>query len=121
MQTVLERSAADCDFLARAASALNLAVYENAVVDLERLIEDNAREDAFQSLLAINPWMVGSEYARRLPERTTTAGEQQDFLLTRTTDDRLELIEIKTPLGRRDLFTFDGSMTRCTRRPTCPR
>jgi len=109
MRAVLEQSAADRDFLARAASALNLAVYENAVANLERLIEDNAREDAFQSLLAINPWMFGSEYARLLPERTITVGEQQDFLLTRTTDDRLELIEIKTPLGGRDLFTYDGS------------
>ena len=109
LRALLERSASDRDFLARAASALNLAVYENAVAELDRLIEGNAREDAFQSLLAANPWMFGSEYARLLPERTITVGEQQDFLLTRTTDDRLELVEIKTPLSGRDLFTFDGS------------
>lgn len=109
LRAVLERSASDRDFLARAASALNLAVYERAVAELERLIESNAKEDAFQSLLAANPWMFGSEYARLLHQRTISVGEQQDFLLTRTTDNRLELIEIKTPLGGRDLFTFDGS------------
>ncbi len=109
---MLEHSAADRDFLTRAASALNLAVYEAAVADLERLVAADAAESAFQSLLAANPWMFGSEYARLLSNRTVTVRQQQDFLLTRTADDRLELIEIKTALG----------VIRCsptTRRTTC--
>lgn len=107
LRAVLEHSAADRDFLARAASALNLAVYEAAVADLERLVAADAAESAFQSLLAANPWMFGSEYARLLSNRTVTVRQQQDFLLTRTADDRLELIEIKTALGGDPLFAHD--------------
>jgi len=107
LRAVLEHSAADRDFLTRAASALNLAVYEAAVADLERLVAADAAESAFQSLLAANPWMFGSEYARLLSDRTVTVRQQQDFLLTRTTDDRLELVEIKTALGGDPLFAYD--------------
>ncbi|EIZ86655.1 hypothetical protein WYO_0666 [Methylobacterium sp. GXF4] len=107
LRAVLEHSAAHRDFLTRAASALNLAVYEAAVADLERLVATDAAESAFQSLLAANPWMFGSEYARLLPNRTITVRQQQDFLLTRTADDRLELVEIKTALGGDPLFAYD--------------
>lgn len=107
LRAVLERSANDRDFLARAASALNLAVYEAVVADLERLIAADASESAFQRLLAANPWMFGSEYARLLPDRTIAVRQQQDFLLTRATDGRLELIEIKTALGGDPLFAHD--------------
>lgn len=107
LRAVLERSAADRDFLARAANALNLAVYEAAVADLESLIAADASENAFQRLLAANPWMFGSEYASLLPDRTITVRQQQDFLLTRTADGRLELVEIKTALGGDQLFTYD--------------
>ncbi len=42
--------------------------------------------------------MFGSEYSELLDRRRITRDEQADFLLRRTTDGYIELIEIKTPL-----------------------
>ncbi|MBM6594015.1 Shedu anti-phage system protein SduA domain-containing protein [Microvirga pudoricolor] len=109
LRAVLERVAKDGDeFLAKAAAAINLAVYKRAVAELERLIEDTqVREHDLQRLLTENPWMFGSEYSRLSKSRRLTRDEQQDFLLTRTTDGYLEVVEIKTPLAGADLFAYD--------------
>jgi hypothetical protein len=53
--------------------------------------------------------MFGSEYSERLDNRNLTRGSQQDFVLRRTTDGYIELIEIKTPLEGSSLFRFDQS------------
>ena len=111
LRAVLDRSASDAGFLAKAAAALNLAVYEQAVAELERLVLEDSPEAEFQRLLAANPWMFGTEYARLLDGRSLTVREKQDFLLTRTTDAFLEVIEIKTPLRGEGLFGFDASHT----------
>ncbi|MDG2571068.1 DUF4263 domain-containing protein [Vibrio parahaemolyticus] len=96
------------DFLARAASAINLTLYRRAVDELEALIQNpSAKEHDFQRLLTANPWMFGSEYSRLSETRRLTRDEQQDFLLTRTTDGYLEVVEIKTPLVGADLFGYD--------------
>jgi hypothetical protein len=92
-----------------AAAALNVAGYTNALSELETLIELDAREGKFQKLLAENPWMFGSEYSELLDRRNFTRDQTQDFVLRRTADGYLEVIEIKTPLRNQPLFIRDGS------------
>ena len=43
--------------------------------------------------------MLGSEYSELLDRRTWTRDDNVDFMLRRTADNYLEVIEIKTPLG----------------------
>jgi hypothetical protein len=108
-QVVLDRAARDPQLFAEAVAALNLARYKSALDEMKRLIQTNAREPKFQQLLEDNPWMFGSEYSERLDGRKLTRDEQQDFLLVRTTDGYVELVEIKTPLGDVRLFNYDSS------------
>ena len=72
LRSVLDHSSLDVNFLAKAASALNLAVYERSVIELEALIKTHALESAYRQLLASNPWMFGTEYARLLDARGLT-------------------------------------------------
>jgi hypothetical protein len=97
--------------LRRAAAALNIATYKQAVDQLKRLIEQGNKvwEAQFQELLTENPWMFGSEYSELLDRRHWTRDEQQDFVVRRTTDGYIELIEIKTPLEGASLFNRDSS------------
>ncbi len=53
--------------------------------------------------------MFGSEYSELLDRRRWTRDEQQDFMLRRTADGYLEMIEIKTPLNGASLFLEDRS------------
>jgi hypothetical protein len=91
------------------AAALNIARYTEAVTGLERLIENNAGEGAFQKHFSENPWMFGSEYSELLDQRKFTRNEEQDFMLRRTVDGYLEAIEIKTALVDMPLFFKDSS------------
>lgn len=50
-----------------------------------------------------------SEYSELVDRRTLTCDEQQDFVVRRTVDGYLEIIEIKTPLKGRALFRYDRS------------
>jgi hypothetical protein len=108
---LLDRANSNPKLFAEAAAALNLATYVNALQRLRTLIEsaDRVPEQDFQTLLKENPWMFGSEYSELLPNRRLTRDELQDFVLRRTTDNYIELIEIKTPLLGRDLFLHDDS------------
>jgi len=54
-------------------------------------------EKGFQDLLAKNPWMFGSEYSELLDRRSWTRDDNLDFMLRRTSDNYLEVVEIKTP------------------------
>lgn len=110
-ELLIERVSMQPQLFAEAAAALNLATYRNAVGQLQALIgtEEPVRESEFQDLLGENPWMFGSEYSELLDRRRWTRDEQQDFVLRRTTDGYIELIEIKTPLEGADLFRFDSS------------
>ena len=110
LKTLLARAAEDPKLFAEAAAALNLATYRQAFDKLTALVrEPGAREQEFQTLLQDNPWMFGSEYSELLPTRKLTRDEEQDFIVRRTTDGFIELIEIKTPLDGRALFRHDGS------------
>lgn len=108
---LLDRAAKQPQLFAEAAAALNLATYKAAVGELQGLIASKGKvpEAEFQRLLKENPWMFGSEYSEILDRRKWTRDEQQDFVVRRTTDEYIELIEIKTPLEGRDLFKYDKS------------
>jgi hypothetical protein len=109
-QVLLERAAKDPTLFVEAAVALKLAAYTRAVEDLEVLIAfPDVREDQFQGLLTKNPWMFGSEYSEILDRRRWTRDEQHDFVVRRTTDFYIELIEIKSPLRGVSLFNYDKS------------
>ncbi len=110
LKSLLARAAEDPKLFAEAAAALNLATYRQAFDKLTALvIKPGVREQEFQALLQDNPWMFGSEYSALLPTRKLTRDEEQDFIVRRTTDGFIELIEIKTPLEGKALFRHDGS------------
>ncbi|MFM6003924.1 MAG: Shedu anti-phage system protein SduA domain-containing protein [Sphaerospermopsis kisseleviana] len=107
---LVERVDKDPQLFADAAAALNLATYKNAVDKLKNLIDSGkVSESQFQKILEENPWMFGSEYSAILDRRTWTRDEQQDFVVRRTTDNYMEIIEIKTPLEGKTLFIYDKS------------
>lgn len=110
LDTLVERANQNPRLFAEAAAALNLATYNNALQQLQELIErPGVLERDFQALLKENPWMFGSEYSELLDIRRLTRDEQQDFVLRLTTDNYIELIEIKTPIDGRNLFNHDAS------------
>jgi hypothetical protein len=109
-QALIDRASKDPHAFAEAGAALNLAAYKAAVDELERLIATpGTRESAFQKHLEQYPWMFGSEYSERLERRKWTRDENKDFVVRRTTDGYIELIEIKTPLEGQALFHHDTS------------
>ena len=111
LRVLVERASRDPQLFAEAAAALNIATYKQAVGQLKSLIEQGNKvwEAQFQELLTENPWMFGSEYSELLDRRHWTRDEQQDFVVRRTTDGYIELIEIKTPLEGASLFNRDPS------------
>lgn len=108
-ESLAEQASLHPQRFAGAAAAINLARYKQSYQELLRLIDESAREQDFQNLLSRNPWMFGSEYSELLGRREFTRGAKQDFVLRRTTDGFMELIEIKTPLDGAELFRFDDS------------
>jgi hypothetical protein len=109
-KVLLERAEKDPEVFTRAAAALNLGIYRKAVQELESLINTpRVKEEKFQSHLTKHPWMFGSEYSEILERRRWTRDENQDFVVRRTTDEYIELIEIKTPLDGAALFNLDKS------------
>jgi hypothetical protein len=90
-------------------AAARMVEYRRAFTTLATLIEDpTATEADFQRLLAANPWMFGSEYSELLPRRSWSRDDRLDFMLRRTVDGYLEIVEIKTPIGQ-SLFRYDAS------------
>ena len=72
------------------------------------VVSGHTAERDFQKLLAENPWMFGSEYSELLDRRTWTRDDNLDFMLRRTSDNYLEIVEIKTPFND-SLFVRDIS------------
>ena len=108
--SLLERASKQPKLFAEAAAALNLVTYKQAHERLKELIADNTtKERDLQKLLEENPWMFGSEYSELLPQRKLTRNEEQDFIMRRTADNYIEVIEIKTPLNGQKLFSYDSS------------
>lgn len=107
---VMAKASADPHMFAEAGATLNLAAYKLALDELRTLINTpGTREQAYQALLAKYPWIFGSEYSELLDRRHWTRDENQDFVLRRTTDGYIELIEIKTTLDDAALFNHDKS------------
>lgn len=91
------------------AVAARFVRHRQAYNRLKELVgSSNTDEGEFQCLLAENPWMFGSEYSELLDRRTWTRDDKQDFMLRRTSDNYLEIIEIKTAFTE-TLFVYDKS------------
>ncbi|MCY3857742.1 MAG: DUF4263 domain-containing protein [Gammaproteobacteria bacterium] len=80
------------------AAAINYVRYAEALNRFKGMVERNAPEQDFQTFLEENHWLFGSEYSELIDKRTLVVGQQLDFLLRKTVDGYLEVIEIKTPL-----------------------
>jgi len=109
LHLLARRVAEDPQVSKEATAAFNFARFTAAVEKLEELIESDALETLFQNHLAEHPWMFGSEYSELLDRRKYTRDEQQDFMVRRTADGYLEVIEIKRPLAGKPLFKYDIS------------
>ena len=104
---VLEESKSET--LNHIATASRLIEYSKSVNELKRLIEiPDTPETDFQKHLEKNPWMFGSEYSELLPRRTWTRDDRLDYMLRRTVDGYLEVVEIKTAF-QDALFLYDSS------------
>lgn len=68
--------------------------------------EPGTGEGSFQQHLKNNPWMFGSEYSELLSRRHWTRDDQLDYMLRRTVDNYLEIVEIKTAFTE-SLFVHD--------------
>jgi len=78
------------------AVASRMVGYRKAYDRLVELVEDpSTSEPDLQKQLEENPWIFGSEYSQLLDRRTWTRDEELDFMLRRTVDDFLEIVEIK--------------------------
>ncbi|WP_161606779.1 Shedu anti-phage system protein SduA domain-containing protein [Myxococcus xanthus] len=109
LQTLTSAARSSPSGLRAAVGAINIGRFECVLEELSRCIESNAREATYQGILTDNPWLFGSEYSERHARRSFTRDQQQDFMLRRTVDGCLELIEIKTPLDGKPLFVADKS------------
>lgn len=108
-QLVNAFSSASSEVVATIAAASRLVEYEAAFERLQVLVEDpSATEQDLQRCLQASSWMFGSEYSELLDRRTWTRDDRLDFMLRRTTDGYLEIVEIKTA-GAGVLFRYDAS------------
>jgi hypothetical protein len=89
------------------AAASRLVQWRSALVELRHLVADpKTTEGQFQRRLERNPWLFGSEYSELLTRRTWTRDDQLDYMLRRTADNYLEIVEIKTAFTD-SLFVYD--------------
>ena len=98
----------DGEVVAMLATASTLADYRRALAALSELVHANATEPTLQAQLEKMPWVFGSEYSAREDRRTWVRDQQTDFMMRRTTDNHIELIEIKRAFED-DLFADDPS------------
>lgn len=97
------------DTIRKVSIASRLVEYRKTVHTFEKMLDDSElNETGFQKFLTDNPWLFGSEYSELLDRRKWTRDESLDFMLRRTVDNHLELIEIKKPI-RKSLFNYDSS------------
>jgi len=89
--------------------AAKFVEYKAAFNELERLIQiADPSESTYQDHLQKHPWIFGSEYSELLDRRKWTRDDNLDFMLRRTVDNYLEIVEIKTP-ATMPLFNYDKS------------
>src|SRR6185312_5156421 len=81
--------------------------YKSALAELKRLVANPGTPEAeFQKHLAQHPWLFGSEYSELLTRRNWTRDQELDYMLRRTVDNYLEIVEIKTAFTE-SLFVYD--------------
>jgi len=91
------------------ATASRIVEYKKAYDYMSNLIElDEVSEKQLQNHLNNNPWMFGSEYSQLIDRKAWTRDNKVDFMLRRTVDNFLEIIEIKTPF-KEPLLLYDNS------------
>ncbi|HFD32386.1 MAG TPA: DUF4263 domain-containing protein [Gammaproteobacteria bacterium] len=91
------------------ATASRMIEYSKSLDELKLLVQEaSTPERAFQKHLEVNPWMFGSEYSELLPRKTWTRDDRLDYMLRKTVDDYLEIVEIKTAF-QEPLFLHDPS------------
>jgi len=89
------------------ATASRLVDYRSALTELKRMVENpRTIENEFQKHLERNAWMFGSEYSELLRRKTWTRDDRLDYMLRRTVDNYLEIVEIKTAFSD-PLFVHD--------------
>ncbi|MCY2950566.1 MAG: DUF4263 domain-containing protein [Planctomycetota bacterium] len=89
--------------------ASRIVEYSQAYDKIVGLIEDQSvAESTLQEHLQKNPWMFGSEYSELMDRRKWTRDEAVDYMLRRTTDNFLEIVEIKLPF-KDALMAYDRS------------
>lgn len=89
--------------------AARFVQYKSAFAVLKGLIQSSdSSETKYQNHLQKHPWIFGSEYSEILDRRKWTRDDSLDFMLRRTVDNYLEIIEIKTPAAM-PLFNYDKS------------
>jgi len=97
------------DTIQHIATASRLIEYSKSLDELRELVGDpNTVEREFQKHLEVNPWMFGSEYSELLPRKTWTRDDRLDYMLRKTVDDYLEIVQIKTAFEDA-LFLKDSS------------
>jgi hypothetical protein len=83
--------------------------YRRVLDELNNLVStSSSNETVIQHLLEENPWLFGSEYSELIDKRSWTRDDRLDFMLRRTVDGYLEIVEIKTPFSD-PLFRYDKS------------
>lgn len=89
--------------------ASRMVEYKKAYHKLKTMVETGeSSEYKLQVHLKENPWMFGSEYSELLNRRNWTRDDSVDYMLRRTVDNYLEIVEIKTPFSD-NLFIHDPS------------
>lgn len=107
LTTVLESS--NGELLRSISLAARLVQYRTAYDELSHLVSTSCTsETTLQKVLEANPWLFGSEYSELLERRKWTRDNQLDFMLRRTVDNYLEIVEIKTPFSD-PLMVYDKS------------
>ena len=107
LTTVLETS--NGELLQSISIAARLVQYRAAYEELSHLVDTSSTsESAIQKILESKPWLFGSEYSELLERRKWTRDNQLDFMLRRTVDNYLEIVEIKTPFSD-PLMVYDKS------------
>lgn len=97
------------EILRHISTASRLVQYSSALEKLKELVGNpSTSESSFQAHLQEHPWMFGSEYSELLPRRTWTRDDRLDYMLRKTVDDYLEIVEIKTAFSD-SLFIHDSS------------
>lgn len=108
-ELVIALESSSTEVIQNIATASKLIEYRRAYEYFEKLIAECCdNETILQKHLQENPWLFGSEYSVLLDRRKWTRDDNLDFMLRRTADGYLEIIEIKAPFSE-EIMRYDRS------------